>query len=138
MKREGLNRLILVLSICGSIYGGYLAYENGRALIAHYKRFNAYMNTQTIKDLKPYLKNDNWHYTITRPNALGINEIDTDTHGIVTIRGRWNFRDYVISRPEVSLYDSSIIIYPMLGFLLPFLFINAIIWINNGFKDNKQ
>jgi hypothetical protein len=152
--QEGMRRFALLLSILGAVAGLFLGYNKVQIMwCAHvqHEKFASFVNNPEVQRAareamenwrdrqrdRPWL-DDRWeNNSVNDPErkVVGI-EVDTRTEKIAAV---YLVGEQVVcddtDRPFYAYL--AIIVYPMIGFVIPWVGVRSIAWVMAGFSKQK-
>jgi hypothetical protein len=132
----------VLLGVTGAVVGGYLAYGDAKALwnrhIA-FKRFESVMTSPTMRKVGQAVRDDaqkdldgSWATMSVSVGVGGIKEVTADRTGTISLielsTGESVQR---VEPPSMGRYLIPLL-YPVLGFLLPWGAVRAVTWVGSG------
>lgn len=144
--KEGMRRAGLLLGVCGGLLGGFLAYGDAQNLWnarkAHY-RFEALIASPTLRQVAkavrdeqngPWVKYRSEHTeSAIGVDHDGIGKVMVDQAGLISsVELATGESVQRTAAPSLTAY-CSLILYPLLGFMLPWGIVRVLTWIGSGF-----
>lgn len=144
--REGTRRLALLLGAGGFLFGGFVSYFELNDLLNQHRlhnQFSALADSVEVKKLsKEHIESkDPWESYVTsiQPKCCGIKTITWDkdhifnnVNGIYSIEISSGQTLYPTPAPSIWMYVL-VVLFPFIGFLVPWSIIRAIGWVCAGF-----
>jgi hypothetical protein len=163
--RRGMKRLALFLGVLGMIAGGTASYIELSSLLAersHHRKFEQLVSTDAVRKLNgfsigdlplsaatkagpppddEFVPNPDYRPQDSEPSELtksGIAEVhwtqDHEVDYIKTTDGQYYFAGSAPSWWEFLLT----LTLPVIGFLIPWGFVNALVWVGSGFIEPQS
>jgi hypothetical protein len=139
---EGMRRLGILLGVCGGILGGWLAYGDAKSTWERrieYRKFAFLMASPIMQNVaKAARELKATGATLVSVDLDGIKQVTVDKAGLVSSielsTGECVRR---IEAPRVTVC-LGILLYPILGLLLPWGAVRIVMWVRAGFFAPSQ
>lgn len=141
--REGMRRLGILLGVWGGIVSGLLAYRDAKAAWDRhtaFRRFESLMASPTMRKAAKAVKDDVQKYTDSSwatmsvgVNIGGIKEVTADRSGTISsVELSTGESVPKVEPPSVKRY-LTLLLYSIVGFLLPWGAVRLLTWVGSGF-----